>query len=118
MGTAGAGICGQFQRSFGPLAPSCSLCSGPAVCRAHRACGVTSGEGTEGRAGAPWLQGLDTTGALVKSKAEAEGQEKAPGKELQPLGLLLCTFSAFFVIMVVIKTSSSPRQALSIAQPG
>lgn len=81
MGTEGTGLGGQFQRSFGHTsAPSCSLCSSPAACRAHRGCGVTYGEGAWGRAGAPPLQGLATTGeAVEKSKAEAEGQKKAPG---------------------------------------
>lgn len=88
-------------------APSCSVCSGPAACQAHRGCGATSREGKRGRVGAPQLQGLGTTGAVAgNSLAEAEvlskvvvSTQKASGKELTSLGLLFCTSSAFSVIM-------------------
>lgn len=116
MGTEGSGLCGQFQRSFGcTSALSCSLCSVP-VGLPPMHTGDTGLPPEKALKEEPWLQA--TTGAVVeKSKAEAEGQEKAPGKELQPLVLLLCSalhlLSLFchYVNVVVIETSSRPRQA-------
>lgn len=97
--------CGQFQRSFShtsawAAAPTVSQWGDP---HAHGDVRLPPEKAPGEQQGAPWLQRLATPGAVVdKSKAEAEGQEKAPGKELQALTLLLCSALHLLSLFVIL----------------